>query len=72
MPFLHVAGYVDLRQGVFTKLDMSGSVIGQELRLSSEGKPPLARIIQRGDVRLGDDADRGVIFRGVEDAGIGV
>ena len=36
LPFLHVAGYVDLGQGVFTKLDMSGSIIGQELRLSSE------------------------------------
>jgi hypothetical protein len=41
------------------------------------GKPPangvdLTRIIQRGGVRSGDAADRGVIFRGVEDAGIGV
>jgi hypothetical protein len=32
----------------------------------------LTRIIQRGGVRSGDAADRGVIFRGVEDAGIGV
>ena len=32
----------------------------------------LARIIQRGAVRPGDAADRGVVFRGIEDAGIGV
>ncbi len=39
MPFLHVTGYVDLRLGLFTRLDLSGSIIGQELRLSSEGNP---------------------------------
>jgi hypothetical protein len=32
----------------------------------------LARIIQRGGVRPRDAADRGVDFRGIKDAGIGV
>lgn len=32
----------------------------------------LARIIQRGGVRSGDAAERDVVLRGVEDAGIGV
>jgi hypothetical protein len=35
LPYLHVGGYLDLRQGAFVKIDLSGSSVGQELRLSS-------------------------------------
>jgi hypothetical protein len=33
---------------------------------------PLARIIQRGAIRPHDDTGGGMVFCGVEDAGIGV
>jgi hypothetical protein len=41
MPFLHAGGYVDLRQGIFTKIDLSEAVIGQELRLGNDDDPTL-------------------------------
>jgi hypothetical protein len=39
LPYLHVGGYLDLRQGLFARIDLSGSSVGEELRLSSFTKP---------------------------------
>ena len=47
-------------------------VVCVESRQAYQALKLLARIIQRGGVRSGDADDRGVVFRGVKDAGIGV